>query len=170
MQVKGKHKYGRQNLILTHQPGCSCVLKRPPTLPMRKNTHFIEKCFGNPPPSLFSPLVFYREEPGTGKWGQMVHKFPGIPLKARQTEYLERYINFFPKTFQQDEPLNSPRNYKRSQRRPETVSRDRTGTQGISPAEQNGGSSGCNVDVLVLIFYYTGKECRKLSFIRFCLI
>ena len=47
----------------------------------------IEKCFGNPPPSLFSPLVFYREEPGTGEWGQMVHKFSRIPLKARQTEY-----------------------------------------------------------------------------------
>ena len=38
MQVQEKHKYQPQNLIILHQEGCSCVLKRPPILPMRKDT------------------------------------------------------------------------------------------------------------------------------------
>ena len=35
-----------------------------------------------------------REEPVTGKCEQMVQKFPGIPVKARKREYLERYYLF----------------------------------------------------------------------------
>ena len=31
---------------------------------------------------------------GTCKFGQMVQKFPGIPVKARKREYLERYYLF----------------------------------------------------------------------------
>ena len=47
---------------------------------------------------------------GTCNCGQMVQKFPGIPVKARKREYmyLERYYLFS----ERDEPfhLNSPRN------------------------------------------------------------
>ena len=32
---------------------------------------------------------------GTCNCGQMVQKFPGIPVKARKREYLERYYLFF---------------------------------------------------------------------------
>ena len=54
--------------------------------------------------------------------GQMVRKFPGIPVKARKRDYLRntskgtsKGITFFTKTFHRDEPfhLNSPRNYRK---------------------------------------------------------
>ena len=34
---------------------------------------------------------------GTCNFGQMVQKFPGIPVKARKREFLERYLPFFRK-------------------------------------------------------------------------
>ena len=45
---------------------------------------------------IFSILFrkYCREQPGTGKCVQMVKKIPGIPIKARKTEYLERYYLF----------------------------------------------------------------------------
>ena len=41
---------------------------------------------------IFSVLSckYYLEGPGTGKCGQMLQKFPGIPVKERR-EYLRRY-------------------------------------------------------------------------------
>ena len=58
MQVKEKHKYQPQNVIRFHLQGCSCVLKRPPTLPTSKDSHCNDKRFGNLPPS-FRSLAFF---------------------------------------------------------------------------------------------------------------
>ena len=52
--VKEKHKYRPKNLICFHLQGCSCVLKRPPTLRTSKDTHCGDKRFGNLPPSFRS--------------------------------------------------------------------------------------------------------------------
>ena len=41
-----------------HLQGCSCVLKRPPTLPTSKDSHCNDKRFGNLPPS-FRSLAFF---------------------------------------------------------------------------------------------------------------
>ena len=88
-------KYCRQNLILSHpQPGLQL-----PAIPMRKDTHCIDKRFGNLPLSfmqIFSTLSRnHREMPGTGKFRQTVQKFPGmIPVKVRKRKYLERYYLF----------------------------------------------------------------------------
>ena len=51
---------------------------------------------------------------GSCNCGQVVQKFPGIPVKARKRKCLERYY-LFPKTFHRDEPfhLNSRRNYRK---------------------------------------------------------
>ena len=55
--VKEKHKYQPQNVIRFHLQGCSCVLKRPPTLPTSKESHCNDKRFGNLPPS-FRSIAF----------------------------------------------------------------------------------------------------------------
>ena len=60
MQVKEKHKYRPQNVIRFHLQGCSCVLKRPPTLPTSEDTHSNDKHFGNLPPSFRSLAFFLR--------------------------------------------------------------------------------------------------------------
>ena len=51
---------------------------------------------------------------GTCNCGQMVQKFPDIPVKARKGN-TSKGITFFPKTFHRDEPfhLNSLRNYRK---------------------------------------------------------
>ena len=51
---------------------------------------------------------------GTCNCGQMVQKFPSIPVKARKRN-TSKGITFFPKTFHRDEPfhLNSLRNYRK---------------------------------------------------------
>ena len=51
---------------------------------------------------------------GTCNCGQMVQKFPGIPVKARKRN-TSKGITFFPKTFHRDEPFhfNSLRNYRK---------------------------------------------------------
>ena len=56
--VKRKNKYRAQNVIRFHLQGCSCVLKRPPTQPTRKDAHCNDKRFGNLPPS-FTSLPFF---------------------------------------------------------------------------------------------------------------
>ena len=58
--VKEKHKYRPKNLIRFHLQGCSCVLKRPLTLPTSKDTHCNDKRFGNLPPSFRSLSFFLR--------------------------------------------------------------------------------------------------------------
>ena len=88
----------------------------PPTLPMTRHIasiNVLEICR----PAIFQIFSifsrkYYREEPGTGKVGQMLQKFPGIPVKARKREYLERYY-VLSKTFHRDDPfyLNSSRKY-----------------------------------------------------------
>ena len=60
MQVKEKHKYRPQNVIRFHLQGCCCVLKRPPTLRMSKDSHCNDKRFGNLPPSFRSLAFFLR--------------------------------------------------------------------------------------------------------------
>ena len=40
---------------------------------------------------------YYLEGPGTGKCGQMLQKFAGIPVKARRREYLKIYYLFLRK-------------------------------------------------------------------------
>ena len=55
---KRKNKYRAQNVIRFHLQGCSCVLKRPPTQPTRKDAHCNDKRFGNLPPS-FTSLPFF---------------------------------------------------------------------------------------------------------------
>ena len=59
----------------------------------------------------------------------MVEKFPGIPVKARKWEYLERYY-LSPKAFHRDElfHLNSTRNYRKfhsNGKRSKSLSRER---------------------------------------------
>ena len=86
-------------LYFLHLQGCSCVLKRPPTLPMRKDTHCIVKRFGNLPLS-FRSLVFFLgsitvrslELVSVDKCFRNFREFD--PVKARKTEYLKNYYLF----------------------------------------------------------------------------
>ena len=80
MRVKEKHKYRPQNVIRFHLQGCCRVLKRPPTLPISKDSHCNDKRFENLPPSfteIFSILSrkYYREEPGTVKVDKWYRNF-----------------------------------------------------------------------------------------------
>ena len=75
MQVKAKHKYRgpttKGNSFSPAAQGCSCVVKRPRTLPIRNDTHCIDTSFGNLTPSCrclaFFSREYYFEGSGTGK-------------------------------------------------------------------------------------------------------
>ena len=99
--------------IRFHLQGCSCVLKRPPTLPTGKDTHNNDKRFGNLLPSFLSrkytvkSLALYERTNGTEIFGNSG--------KSGKKEIPRKVLPFFQKTFHRDEPfhLNSPRNYRK---------------------------------------------------------
>ena len=103
MQVKAKHKYRPQNLFRFHLQGCSCVLKRPPTLPRSKNTHYndckrynvntIKTHCERFATAVISQIFSILRGAWQCKSGQMVQKFPVIPVKARKRKYLQS--NYF---------------------------------------------------------------------------
>ena len=107
-----------QNLIRFHQQGCSCVLKRRPTLLTSKDTYSNDKRFGNLPPFFRSLAFFLGSITGrrlalvsVDKWYRNFREFR---LK-RERGNTSKGITFFPKLFHQDEPfhLNSPQNYRK---------------------------------------------------------
>ena len=105
MQVKEKHKYRKQNVIRVHLQGCCYVLKRPPTLPTSKDSHYNDKRFGNLQPSFRSLAFFLRsitvKSLALYEWTNGTEIFP---RSANQVEYykLSKCCSDSKQSFNQD--------------------------------------------------------------------
>ena len=112
--MKEKHKYRPKNLIRFHLQGCSCVLKRPLTLPTSKDTHCNDKRFGNLPPSFRSLSFFLRsitvKSLALWEWTNGTEIFGNSGKRGKKE--IPRKVLPFSENFPLDEPfhLNSLRN------------------------------------------------------------